>query len=190
MALAEMGCVLLLGGALALGLNALSPRGLELTRNYFPTSTNVATAVASVVAVKTNSTSILRERLAAKGLQVVERAELEVVVRDRQAQPGKIVVLDARNTEHFNSGHIPGALQFDHYRAADHLAAVIPACLAAERIILYCTGGECEDSEFAALMLRDAGIPAERLFIFPGGITEWKSAGLPVQAHSNAAPAP
>jgi rhodanese-related sulfurtransferase len=184
MALAEMCCVMLAGGALALGLNALSPRGLELTRNYFPTSTNAVTTVAPAVPVKTNSTPSLRERLAAKGLQVVERAELEAAVRDQQAQPGKIVVLDARNTGHFNAGHIPGALQFDHYRAADHLATVIPACLAAERIILYCAGGDCEDSEFAALMLRDAGIPAERLFIFPGGITEWKAAGLPVQSGS------
>jgi rhodanese-related sulfurtransferase len=47
--------------------------------------------------------------------------------------------------------------------------------------VVYCNGGECEDSEFAAIMLRDAGVPREMLFVFAGGIVEWKAAGLPVE---------
>ena len=37
------------------------------------------------------------------------------------------------------------------------------------------------DSEFAAILLRDAGVPAESLSVFPGGITEWKASDLPVE---------
>ena len=47
--------------------------------------------------------------------------------------------------------------------------------------MVYCTGGDCEDSEFSAVMLRDAGIPAERLQVYAGGFTEWTALGRPVE---------
>jgi rhodanese-related sulfurtransferase len=50
------------------------------------------------------------------------------------------------------------------------------------KVVVYCNGGECEDSEFAAIMLRDAGVPREALFIYAGGITEWKAQRLPMEA--------
>jgi len=53
---------------------------------------------------------------------------------------------------------------------------VFPACSVAQKIIVYCTGGSCEDSEFAAMMLRDAGIPNENIVVYGGGITEWTNA--------------
>jgi hypothetical protein len=31
-------------------------------------------------------------------------------------------------------------------------------------------------------MLRDAGVPREALFVYAGGITEWKAGGLPVES--------
>jgi rhodanese-related sulfurtransferase len=46
-------------------------------------------------------------------------------------------------------------------------------CQSAQKIVIYCNGGNCEDSQFAALTLRDAQIPNEKLFVFTGGITEW-----------------
>jgi rhodanese-related sulfurtransferase len=62
----------------------------------------------------------------------------------------------------------------------------MPLCLTAQKIVVYCTGGECEDSEFAAIMLRDAGVPRENLFVYTGGITEWKSQGRPVETGARA----
>jgi rhodanese-related sulfurtransferase len=49
------------------------------------------------------------------------------------------------------------------------------------KVVVYCSGGECEDSEFAAIMLRDAGVPRDILFVYAGGILEWKATGLPVE---------
>ena len=89
--------------------------------------------------------------------------------------------IDARNDEHYQEGHIPGAYQFDHYRAAQYFATVLPVCQAADQVVVYCTGGHCEDSEFAALFLRDAGIPAAKLLVYGGGITEWTANGLPIE---------
>jgi len=58
---------------------------------------------------------------------------------------------------------------------------VLPACLGALQVVVYCTGGQCEDSEFAAIMLRDAGIQRQNLFVYPGGINEWSALKLPVE---------
>ncbi|HWH72296.1 MAG TPA: rhodanese-like domain-containing protein, partial [Candidatus Sulfotelmatobacter sp.] len=48
-------------------------------------------------------------------------------------------------------------------------------------IVVYCNGGNCEDSELAATMLRDAGIPKDKLLVYGGGMTEWTTNGLPVE---------
>jgi rhodanese-related sulfurtransferase len=62
------------------------------------------------------------------------------------------------------------------------MAMVLPVCQAAEEVVIYCNGGECEDSQFAAVALRDAGIANQKLFVFAGGFAEWMKNGLPVEA--------
>ena len=48
--------------------------------------------------------------------------------------------------------------------------------------MFYCNGGDCDDSEHAAIMLRDSiGIPKEKVFVYGGGITEWATNGLPIE---------
>jgi rhodanese-related sulfurtransferase len=47
--------------------------------------------------------------------------------------------------------------------------------------VIYCNGGDCDDSESAAITLRDVGIANPKLFIYTGGITEWTTNGLPVE---------
>jgi len=55
-------------------------------------------------------------------------------------------------------------------------------CQAARQIVVYCGGGQCELSEHAATMLgNDLGIPKEKLFVYGGGTTEWKSKGMPIE---------
>jgi len=116
-----------------------------------------------------------------RGLQLLARNEVVTLFRDPRYQQGLVVFVDARNDQHYQEGHIPGARQFDHYRAENYFATVLPACLPAQQVVVYCTGGNCEDSEFAAAILRDAGVPAANLFVYAGGITEWTTNGLPVE---------
>jgi len=107
--------------------------------------------------------------------------EVVQLFRDVRYEQGLVVFVDARDDAHYQAGHIPGAWQFNHYRAENYLDAVLPVCLNAQQVVVYCTGGECEDSEFAAIMLRDAGVPGEKLFVFTGGFTEWAGNKLPVE---------
>jgi len=96
-------------------------------------------------------------------------------------EQGFLVLIDARDESHYQAGHIPGAWQFDHYHAEQYLPTILPVCLNAQKVVVYCNGGACEDSEFAAIMLRDAGVARDSLYVYAGGITEWKAGGRAVE---------
>jgi rhodanese-related sulfurtransferase len=116
-----------------------------------------------------------------QGLQVVEGDEAARLFRDPRHELDQIVFIDARDDQHYEAGHIPGAYEFDHYHAEKYFASVFPVCLQAQQVVVYCHGGDCEDSKFAAIILRDAGIPKEKVYVYVGGITEWQANGLPVE---------
>jgi len=180
----ELLLVVVLGLLFALVANALSPRGLRLSRNYFPdagTRPAAGSTATTTTTVSTNAANATIQRLQQRGLQLVSSNEVVELFRDPRYEQGLVVFIDARDDQHYAAGHIPGAWQFHHYRAENYLPTVLPVCINALQVVVYCTGGECEDSEFAAIMLRDAGVPRETLFVYAGGITEWTTNGLPVE---------
>jgi len=204
--LTEAVVVGLAGGALALAANAISPRGLALSRNYFPAGTNQTAATPAPVpipkpveaapsAVSTNIPTEAEElsaRLRDKGLQEIKRLQVESLLHDPRALDGRVVFVDARDPEHYQNGHIPGAYQLDPYHPEREMGDVVPACQTAEQVVVYCTGGECEDADTTALLLRDAGVSAKKIFVYGGGFTEWQAAHLPLETgarNSGLAPA-
>ena len=90
-------------------------------------------------------------------------------------------LLDARSKNEYQAGHIPGAYHLDYYHPDRYLPAVLPVCQNASRSVVYCSGGDCEDSELTALMLRDGGVPNEKLFVYSGGMTEWDEKKEPIE---------
>ena len=171
-------------GAAALGLlaNQVSPRGLALGRDYFPSDRLVAgPAVSGTNMPMATGPERAAARIRQLGLQVIDRAEAIRLFDDPRRQAGLIVFVDARDDAHYQAGHVPGAFQFDHYRPERYLPELLPACLVAEQIVVYCTGGDCEDSEFAAVALSRAGVPMQRLAIYLGGFTDWSTNRLPVE---------
>jgi rhodanese-related sulfurtransferase len=176
-----------LGLAFALAANALSARGLRLGRNYFPGGTSPSPTTNSVIGpVVSNALAAapvdgVLQRLQHRGLQLVTSNEVAALFREPGYEQGLVIFVDARDDRNYQSGHIPGAWQLDHYRAENYLPIVLPACLGAQKVVVYCSGGACEDSEFAAIMLRDTGVRGESLFVYAGGITEWTNNRLPVE---------
>jgi len=190
--LLEAMLVAALGTAVALVANGLSPRGLKLTRDYFPGSnrfgssappaTNSAKGVEGASPAQPSAAEMALTRLREKGLQVVDCKQAQELFNDPRFAQGAVIFIDARNDEHYQQGHIPGAWQFDRYHPENYLAAVLPVCQLAQQVVVYCAGGDCEDSEFAALFLRDsAQVPGGKLLVFTGGWTEWTARGLPVE---------
>ncbi len=178
------------GLTLAFAANAVSPRGLKLTRNYFPGGSVPQHAPgrlpeAPANAAATNNLSSMASLAAAlkeKGLQLADAKRALELFHDPGYEQGLIAFIDARSEEHYKEGHIPGAYEFDHFHPENYLTTVLPACQAAQQIVVYCDGGDCELSEHAALFLRDsAGIPKEKLLVYTGGISEWRSKHLPIE---------
>lgn len=181
--LQEGGLVLVVGMLLALAANQVSPRGLKLDRDYFPRLAVPPPTVPtnSSAAPPAAGQDAVAARLRAEGLLVIDHAATVALYRDPKYAEELIVFVDARDDAHYQAGHIPGAYQFDHYHPENYLATVFPACQNASRIVVYCTGGECEDSAFTAVGLHQAGIPLDKLAIYEGGITEWMAKGMPVE---------
>ncbi len=100
---------------------------------------------------------------------------------DKRYEEGLIIFLDARDKQHYTKGHIPGAHDFDYYQLKDYVGVIIPLCFSAEKIVVYCNGGHCEDSKLAASFLHSAGIAQEKLFVYAGGWSEWSSNNLPIE---------
>jgi rhodanese-related sulfurtransferase len=185
----EGALVAVIGAALAFVANGLSPRGLELATDYFPgtklTSPPPVTAT-NLTAGATAPTNSPLERLAARlrenGLQLADSNQVAQLFRDPRREQDGVIFIDARDDEHYRTGHIPGAYQFDRFQPQNYLTNVVEVCVTAQQIVFYCNGGDCDDSEHAAIMLRDSiGIPREKVFVYGGGINEWTTNGLPVE---------
>lgn len=180
-----------LGFGIALLANAVSPRGLSLRRDYFPpppdapvqSLTNPPVMLDASSSINTNQPpdNQLATRLAARGLRLIDFAEVRRLYQDPRREQELVVFVDARNESLYLEGHIPGAYPFDHYYPDKYLPAVVPACQQAETVVVYCIGGDCEDSEFASVFLIDAGVPSARLNVYAGGIDTWKTNGMPVE---------
>ena len=189
--LREAALVVAVGAIFAFAANRVSPRGLVLTRNYFPEGTGRLVSVTPPAtrphnAAGTNSPAfdpaqLLAAELKKKGLQLIDRRQVLQLLHDPRFQSNLVVFLDARDEQHYWEGHIPGAYEFDPYRPEKYFDAVLPVCQTAEQIVVYCNGSDCDDSETAALLLRDIGIPGRKLLVYGGGISEWTTHGLPVE---------
>ena len=188
--LLEAALVAIVGIAFAFAANQVSPRGLRLATNYFPTGTNNAVRVATSTIphggiTDTNPTTAspahpLAAQLKQAGLQLIDGARAEHLFHESHSKQD-IAFIDARDGEHYQAGHIPGAYEFDPYHPEKYFPIVLPVCQAAEQIVVYCDGGDCDDSETAALLLKDVGIPSQKLFVYEGGITEWTNNRLPIE---------
>jgi rhodanese-related sulfurtransferase len=188
--LLETVAVVFVSAGFAFAANKLSPRGLDLARDYFPNpagATHSPLPVSPPAAVQASSTNEDSEaaqtdrRIKEKGLQPISRAETERLFKDPRYQQGLVVFIDARDADHYAASHIPGTYPLDLYHPEKDLAAALTPCQNAEQVVVYCTGGECEDAESTALLLRDAGIPGPKLLVYGGGFEDWSASHLPLE---------
>jgi rhodanese-related sulfurtransferase len=91
--------------------------------------------------------------------------------------------LDARRSSEFTEGHVPGAWcapvweadledRLIAFKAARHPGPEDP-------IVIYCSGGDCKDSQLLAARLLNDGY--FHLLIYRGGFPDWVAQGHPVQ---------
>jgi rhodanese-related sulfurtransferase len=128
-----------------------------------PASTNPAPAVADLPVIP----------------DVSEPLEMQLTNVKKFIDAGAAAIVDARSTEEFAEGHIPGAVNLpfdDVYRDEARLKAFDSG---GRPIIVYCGGGDCELSKSLALSLVQVG-GQKKVLVFTGGITDWQKAGYPL----------
>jgi rhodanese-related sulfurtransferase len=112
--------------------------------------------------------------------QTISFSEVRKSIQD-PARFGLDVIVDARDDGPYREGHLPRAVQFWPYQTEYYIHNVLDLALGAERVIIYCNGGECEDSHFAAEQLVTHGVLPSQIYIYAGGWEEWKANNAPVE---------
>jgi rhodanese-related sulfurtransferase len=186
--LREAVIIALAGAILAFAANALSPKGVDLRRTYVTeraespgaTNPNLGSNQASIPPLTEEEITVAH--LKGRGLQTMDTPQVQALTKDARFRDGSVILIDVRTDEHYEEGHIPGAYHFDFEYHLDQVAQIVPTCQTAQQVIVYCNGGKCDTSESAALFLRDSiNIPAQKLYVYTGGIKDWEAKGLPIE---------
>lgn len=168
-----IGCWLIATTAVCAGLVINQFRDSPISLIYKTKSERLADAVANITAAESQqSTSSAIETVSLPPTLSLE--EFSKVVEAKQA-----LILDARPELFHRLGHVPGALalprdDFENYYQKHR------ALLEANKnqsLVIYCSGGDCEDSALVEAALQKLGYT--QISIFEGGWSEWTKAGLP-----------
>ena len=111
--------------------------------------------------------------------QEVSFKEVKAIFEDPNTRAGVNLFIDARGDDAYADGHIPGAIQCDHYRFDEYFDGVFSLTECAEKVVVYCSGGECEDSVLLCRDLLGVDVCYEKLYLFRGGCVEWSANGMP-----------
>lgn len=158
--------------AVALVANALHPKGLDLGRDYFPVS-----KLENEPAENGEGGKKLQH-----DYTVISFDDFQAWQPYAKDEDGGVLILDARSERDYKAGHIPGSRLCHHYHQDLYVPELLPQMNAADMVIIYCAGGECEDSiQLATDLVFTHGVHKELISIYEGGYEEWTEAGLEVQ---------
>jgi rhodanese-related sulfurtransferase len=107
--------------------------------------------------------------------------ELSPVPRDvgvaearRLVASGQVVPIDMRSPHEYSTGHIPGAVLVPF--GSGGTAKQVRRAMGGKQGLIYCRNGKKTRLALQEL----SGIPG--ILHFPGGITEWKASGGPIES--------
>jgi rhodanese-related sulfurtransferase len=103
----------------------------------------------------------------------ISRDELE-----REIERGAVTVVETLRSEHYDQGHIPGAIHIHFEEVAEKAPELLTDKDAA--IVTYCSNVACRNSEIAANKLAAMGYTNVRKYA--AGKQDWQEAGLPLES--------
>jgi rhodanese-related sulfurtransferase len=119
-----------------------------------------------------------------------DKASVDITGDDAAAlHTAGVLFLDARRSSIFEEGHIAGARSFSVWESDidDKVNALFEERAdPAEQnkpIVIYCSGGACEDSHMLAQKLW--GIQFNNVYVYKDGFPDWQQRRLPVRTGAN-----
>ncbi len=188
--------IVVVSALLGLGFNAVRPKDhIRLTRNYFeiyrgPASSSDDATPGAVAGPSAGGGQVVpsdaRGGLIHNPFLAVTLDEVIEFYQRSEYQTGDIVFVDARNDEHYEKGHIPGAIHIDRYNSDKYYQAAKDALELADVIVVYCGGGECEDSIFLATeFAQERGVGYDKIRVFEGGMEAWEGDNLETESEDD-----
>ena len=112
---------------------------------------------------------------------MVDDVEVSIITEAKAREyldDGETIFLDTREAEDYAENHIKGAISFPDPEKEDLYTRLESQLPLKARIVLYCSGPECEMAENVAAFLAKMGYTG--LMIMAAGMEGWESAGYPV----------
>ena len=85
--------------------------------------------------------------------------------------------VDVRPREAYKQGHIKGAVNVP----LSEIERSVKSIPRSQNLVLYCDGFGCKSSSAAASILIKSGFKKGLVRVFPGGFSQWKEAGYPIE---------
>lgn len=125
----------------------------------------------TLTAIKPNSPAKAQHYFEDKMQFTTGPVELNRLIEQQKQQ---IVVVDVRETEDYEKGHMPGAINLPKDQWSTFKGLVKE-----KQNILYCYSEVCHLAATAAVEFARAGFPVMEL---QGGWDEWKEYGMPIES--------
>ncbi len=113
--------------------------------------------------------------------QPITHKDVAALLDDPNTHANLNIFVDARNDEAYEKGHIPGAIQADHYELDYYVENLLQFAPSADKIVVYCNGGSCEDSVLMCQDLLELGIDKSVIYLYEGGWKAWEASGAPIE---------
>src|SRR5947199_5001821 len=99
----------------------------------------------------------------------------------QRLQAAGALIIDARRSDAYERGHVPGARSIAIWeRDADaKIGALQKEAIPFDQVIVvYCSGGDCQDSKILSEKLAMTGF--YNIYVYKEGFPDWEQRGLPV----------
>lgn len=103
------------------------------------------------------------------------------IVGDLDYDRWRFVFVDARSADVFADGRIQGAIRCWQADLAECIEFVLEPALGAEKVIVYCNGGKCDESKYMCRELVVRGVPRESIYLYAGGWDDWIANEMPFE---------
>ena len=104
----------------------------------------------SALAINTNYAPVASDVVLEHEFNNIDHQELSSYIDILMDEQPYVIVLDARSKEDYELAHIPGAHLADHYHQQQYVEPLAEAIRMVPIVVVYCKGGDCEDSIFLA----------------------------------------